>query len=63
MSIIGLGGIGAVSKKTKKLYEVYFNNDPKRDFDRIAAYSKKDAESRMKKFYPNKKVTGSKLLG
>lgn len=48
--------------KLTKLYEVYFNNN-KNNFDRISATSKKEAEAKMKKFYPNDKVTGSKLIG
>lgn len=48
--------------KLKKLYEVYFNNSV-RQFDRVSATSKKEAEEKMKKFYPNHKVTGSKLIG
>ena len=48
--------------KITKLYEVYFNND-KRNFDRISATSKIEAEKKMRKFYPNQKVTGSKLIG
>jgi hypothetical protein len=45
-----------------KLYEVYFNNNPKQQFDRISATSKKEAEEKMRKMYPKDKVTGSKLL-
>lgn len=48
--------------KLKKLYEVYFNNNP-RNFDRVSATSKKEAEEKMKKFYPKDKVTGSILIG
>ena len=32
-------------------------------FDRVSATSKKEAEDKMKKFYPKDKVTGSKLIG
>jgi hypothetical protein len=48
--------------KMKKLYEVYFNGS-KKNFDRVSATSKKEAEQTMKSFYPNDKVTGSKLIG
>lgn len=48
--------------KLTKLYEVYFNGT-ERNFDRVSATSKKEAELKMKKFYPNDKVTGSKLIG
>ena len=50
-------------KRVKKLYEVYFNNKPSTNFDRISATSKAEAEKYMKKRYPNDKVTGSKLKG
>ncbi len=48
--------------RLEKLYEVYFNNDPEKQFDRISATSKSEAEKLMKKRYPKDKVTGSKLL-
>lgn len=48
--------------KLKKLYEVYFNHN-ERNFDRVSATSKKEAEDKMRKFYPKDKVTGSKLIG
>lgn len=48
--------------KLTKLYEVYFNGSEK-NFDRVSAFSKEEAEKKMKKFYPNDKVTGSKLIG
>ncbi|MDD3686743.1 MAG: hypothetical protein PHE56_08250 [Bacteroidales bacterium] len=46
----------------EKLYEVYFNNDPERSFDRVGAKSKEEAGKKMQRRYPNDKVTGSKLL-
>lgn len=57
-------GLGATVQKSKKtrLYEVYFNNN-KRHFDRISATSKKEAEAKMREFYPGQKVTGSILIG
>ena len=58
---MGLGGIKP--KKKKKLYEVYFNNNPSQQFDRISAYSMKEAKQFMREFYPKMKVTGAKLLG
>ncbi|MEI7677742.1 MAG: hypothetical protein WCJ03_13280, partial [Bacteroidales bacterium] len=48
--------------KLKKLYEVYFNGR-KSNFDRVSATSKKEAEAKMAKLYPNDKVTGSILIG
>lgn len=48
--------------KLPKLYEVYFNGS-KMNFDRVSAFSKVEAEMKMKKFYPKDKVTGSKLIG
>jgi hypothetical protein len=44
-----------------KLYEIYFNNN-KNNFDRVSATSQKDAENKMKKFYPKDLVTGSICL-
>lgn len=48
--------------KLERLYEVYFNGS-KQNFDRVSASSKKEAAEKMKKFYPNDKVTGVKLIG
>lgn len=47
--------------KTKELYEVYFNNNIK-NFDRISANSKKEAKQKIKKFYPNDKISGILLI-
>ncbi|WP_299833778.1 hypothetical protein [uncultured Tenacibaculum sp.] len=56
--------MGSFKRKGKltRLYEVYFNNN-KRQFDRVSARTKKEAEAKMKKYYPQHKVTGSKLIG
>lgn len=45
-----------------KLYEVYFNNEPEKQFDRISAYSAKEAKEKIQKIYPKDKITGIKCL-